>query len=51
MNFKNCVHTLVEKFKFSQNYSTKSLKFLQKNIICLLNFQNFIIQKLIFVSF
>ena len=38
------------KFKFSQYYSTKSLKFLQKNIICFLNFQNFIIYKLIFVS-
>ena len=32
-------------FVFSQ------IPFLQKNIICLLNFQNFIIQKLIFVSF
>ena len=32
---------LVEKFKFSQYYSTKSRKFLQKNINCFLNFQNF----------
>ena len=36
MNFKNCVYILVEEFKFSQNYSTKLPKFLQKNIICFL---------------
>ena len=52
-NFKNfnflgswiskIVFILVEKFKFSQYYSTKSLKFLQENIIRFLNFKNFII--------
>ena len=30
---------LVEKFKFSQYYGTKPLKFLQKDIICFLNFE------------
>jgi hypothetical protein len=41
--FSKIVFKLVEKFKFSQYYGTKPLKFLQKNIICFLNFQNFII--------